>query len=425
MMRAATAVASDAVPKPARSGFLAWMGRGLLLAVIPLSVVWVPVVRLPGLGNVSASDSVLLALWVVTGAALVMGGWFVIGHRPVLLILLALAIGTLAAFGAEFAAVGPGKARLEFMHFMKKFGLASILPLATTLFRAPGMGAWTRLLSTLAIAGIAVFTIFPELQYVLPRPEGWDADALQGRATGALTNPNDLAYAAVALAALHAALVPGTAGVTSRLLQLATVGGAAMCVITSGSRSGVLGAAAALLFLLVSRRVSLGKKFAAAAACALAIGVGLWSSTVFQDRLASAYRHGLTERNVYSRLEAQGLALRASLSHPLGVGYTGFARASAEERAEFTLVTSDSVYLDTLLASGFLGLLCLLALFATAWRHLGSARTANDSGARVLRAGMLAFLVFGAATVVPVSVFLSPLFFYVVSAGSYFNANGK
>ena len=37
----------------------------------------------------------------------------------------------------------------------------------------------------------------------------------------------------------------------------------------------------------------------------------------------------------------------------------------------------------------------------------------------MLRAGVVAFLIFGTATVVPISVFLSPLFFQIVGAAAY------
>jgi hypothetical protein len=37
----------------------------------------------------------------------------------------------------------------------------------------------------------------------------------------------------------------------------------------------------------------------------------------------------------------------------------------------------------------------------------------------VLKGGLVAFLFFGTATVVPISVFLSPLFFSIVSAAAY------
>jgi hypothetical protein len=103
------------------------------------------------------------------------------------------------------------------------------------------------------------------------------------------------------------------------------------------------------------------------------------------------------------------------------VGYTGFARASSAGRPTLTLVTSDSLYFDTLLAAGFPGILCLLSLLLIAWRHVACSRAASLPGVRILKGGLLAFAVFGTATVVPISVFLSPLFFSIAGAASFLN----
>ena len=63
--------------------------------------------------------------------------------------------------------------------------------------------------------------------------------------------------------------------------------------------------------------LSKGKGCAKAAlvVCAIAaLWLGLTQSTVFEDRLSRAYREGLGEENVYSRIDAQWLALRTSIS---------------------------------------------------------------------------------------------------------------
>ena len=89
-----------------------------------------------------------------------------------------------------------------------------------------------------------------------------------------------------------------------------------------------------------------------------------------------------------------------------------------------SFTTSDSVYLDTLLGAGFLGLACLLGLLHLAWRHVGRAAGPASRRGAVLKGGLLAFLCFGTATVVPISVFLSPLFFSIVGAATYVDADG-
>jgi len=149
---------------------------------------------------------------------------------------------------------------------------------------------------------------------------------------------------------------------------------------------------------------------------------GLSYSTVFEQRLSKAYHEGFSEENVSTRLDAQWLATRASLSHPFGVGYTGLKRAM-NETTSFGLATTDSVYCDTLLGAGFAGLLCLLALLWTAWRHIALCLPARDPRAHALRSGLVAFVMFGAATVVPVSVYLAPLFFTLVGSAAYADAD--
>ena len=71
------------------------------------------------------------------------------------------------------------------------------------------------------------------------------------------------------------------------------------------------------------------------------------------------------------------------------------------------------------IGAGFAGLLCLLALLWTAWRHVGRSLSPDDPGTHVRRAGLVAFLAFGMATVVPVSVFLAPLFFSIIGSAAY------
>jgi O-antigen ligase len=411
----ATSPVSTALPDA--SGPVAFAGRVLLLAVVPLSVLWIPVGRVAGLGNVTASDAALVALWGLVAVALVLGGGGRLPVGPPLLVVLAVAMAVLAGLGSELSAEGRGV--VEFLLLMKRFGLAAILPMAAVLFRSRRMGGWTRVLAAAAVALLTACTLRPELVERLPRPEEWDPTIFAGRATGSVTNPNDLSYAAVALAVLHSALLPSRPRLLDRLLLACVLVGATFCVVSSGSRSGVVGAVGAIVFVVVASGIRLKAKLAVGAAAVIAMWVGLTQSAVFVDRLSRAYREGLGEENVYSRLDAQWLAFQTSLSNPFGVGYTGFARATAAQRTYFVLGTSDSVYFDTLLGAGFVGLLCLLGLLLTAWRQIQGAADGPGARARVLQAGLVAFLLFGTATVVPISVFLSPLFFLLVGAAAY------
>jgi O-antigen ligase len=415
----------EAIPY-ARRGLLAFVGRVFLLATIPFSLIWVPVARIPGAGNVVVGDVAQIGLWALTLMALVVRGRsdLDLGLRTPLIAILALVVAVLAGIGADLGRSGPPV--LEGMMFMKRFGLSAVVPVAAVLFGSRGMGRWTRALTAVMIAVLVAFTFDPTLQDWLPRPEDWDADifASEQRATGSVTNPNDLAYASVALFILHGAFFPRRPGFLDRLVLVAALAGSATCLISSGSRSGVMGAAGALLFLVLTSNLRIRTKAGLVMAGWLAFVAGLSYSTVFDRRLMGAYREGLSEDNISSRLDGQWLALRTTFDHPFGVGYGGLARAVPRESSILQYGTSDSVYFDTLLGAGFLGLACLLALFWMGWRQVAVARPRDDPRAHVLKAGIVAFLLFGTATVVPISIFLSPLFFQMIGAAAYPDEQG-
>jgi O-antigen ligase len=97
------------------------------------------------------------------------------------------------------------------------------------------------------------------------------------------------------------------------------------------------------------------------------------------------------------------------------VGYQNFLPATSNIRERYAFTTSDSVYTDTLLGAGFLGLGALVLVLVLAW-HQASGRA--DEGRRIRQAGLIAFLFFGTASVIPMSVFVAPLFFWIPAAGA-------
>jgi O-antigen ligase len=420
-MLEAVARAAEIPPRVVRvHGALAMVGRVFLLATIPLSLIWLPVGRIPGAGNLAAGDVAQIGLWVVTLAALFLHGRFDVGLRAPMVAVLGLALASLAGIAGQFSGVRDA-AGLEFMLLMKRFVLSAIVPLSAVLFGSPAMCRWTRALTALMVGVLVALTLDPSLQAWLPRPGDYDADifASEQRATGSVTNPNDLAYAAAALFILHAAFSPRRPGAVDRALLLAVLSGSLTCIVSSGSRSGVIGVTGAVVFLVLTSAVPPTKKMGLLLAASIAAGAGLTYSTVLQQRITSAYSEGVREKNISSRLDGQWLAMRVAVVHPFGVGYGGISRATSRESSILEYGTSDSVYLDTLLGAGFLGLFCLLALFWTGWRHIGRSRPPGDLRAHLLKSGVVAFLLFGTATVVPISVFLSPLFFNIVGAAAY------
>jgi O-antigen ligase len=407
----------DEVIAPPRGGILPFAARLLLLVLIPLTIVWLPLTTLPGMGTVTASDAALMALWGIVAFDLIVFGALGLEHHTVTILVLAVVIAVLAGLGGE---LGPehGTGAREFQLIMKKFGLAAVIPLAAVRFRSPAVGTWTRIFTLAGIAALVMFAVKPELTAMLPRPEDFGSEPDPGeRSIGLGTNPNDLAYTAVALAVLHGAFAAGRRDLVSRGLLVAALACAAACVVASGSRSGLLGGGAALAFCVASTRIRLGAKLVLIGIAVAAVVVGLSMSSVFQERLTRLATYGARERNVSARLDAQWSAARHSLDHPFGVGFRNIAWGTYSEHS-WAVHTTDSVYFDTLMGAGFPGLLALLFLFWTCWRHVTRAG-AGAPGVPILHSGIVAFLMFGMATVVPISVFLSPLFFLVVSGASH------
>jgi O-antigen ligase len=399
-----------------RTGIVAGTGRVLLLCAVAFSLVWFPVAR-TGAGTIAGSDAALFALWAVTALDLLLRGASGVEAETASMVILALAVAALAALGAELSGAGTSGS-FEFMLFLKRFGLAAVIPLATSRFGSPGLRTAFRVLTALAMIALVVFVLRPELHALLPKPEDWEEGRETGRAMGLGMNPNNLAYAAVALAVLHGAFLPRGAGLVGRLAAVGVLAGAALCVVVSGSRSGLLGASGALALLLVRSSLDARARLGLVAGAAAALAVGLVTSPVFQERLGRVYRLGAAEANVSGRLHAQALAVSASVQHPFGVGYRGIGWATQSARTHYAFETTDSVYLDTLLAAGVAGLLALLLLFRAGWRHLARAGPRRRS-VTILQAGFVAFLLFGAATVVPISVFLAPLFFTTIAGASH------
>lgn len=396
-----------------RRGLVPLIGRGLLLLSIPLSILWIPVAYAPGLGNVTLSDLVLIALWGAVACELVVRGAGDVGRSPLVLLAAAASIGVFAGLGAVIGDFERTWA-VEAAFHMKRFGIAAILPLAAALFRARGLSRATRVLSLLCMGAMVLFVARPELQAHLPRPATWDPADMDDRPTGLLTNANDLAYASVGLAVLHAAFFPRRAGIAARLGLATTLAGAGYCVLSSGSRSGLIGSLLAVGFVVLVSRIRWRTKALLLAVSVAAVMGGLSASAVFRDRIERFYRERLADENVSSRLEAQWIAVQASAARPLGVGYQNFLPATSSLRESYAFTTSDSVYTDTLLGAGVLGLAALLGTLGLAW-HLASGR--GDDGRRIRQAGLVAFLFFGTASVIPISIFVAPLFFWIPAAG--------
>src|ERR1035441_2342022 len=133
--------------------------------------------------------------------------------------------------------------------------------------------------------------------------------------------------------------------------------------------------------------------------------VGWQVSSIYRDRMAGVLEQKIYEPSTFARIEAQEVAFRTWLQHPLGVGFSNMSTAASEfsqNAQSFTVVTgSDSIYFDFLLGTGALGLLCIILCFRNCWMLADVRRVPME--AAYLKAGMLAAFCFGLATVSPAS----------------------
>lgn len=431
---------TERVPRPAAprrggpaGGVIPALARLCILGSVPVSLVWYPLMRVEGVGTVTLGDGLFVLLWALVAAAVVRRGSIPAADKlPGGIVLLAFYLALCAGLGAAIGG-GVNTPGRELVQFLKRFGFAAVLPLAMNMFASRSLRRASTVLVFLGTVAMTVFVLYPELRSLLPINETReDAGALAGlsvRPTGMITNPNDLAYFSVIALALLLALLRSNPGGGLRSAAVAGVAAAAALTSTvlSGSRSGVVGlVVGAGYFLLRARRSVLSKVLLLLAV--LVAGLAGWRySEEFRDRMRHAVEQGAREVNFSARLEAQRVSLTASLEHPAGVGYGNFAGAATgvgQGAAFDQLQGADSMYLDTLLGAGFAGLAFLVALLAVCWRHLRALGRASPAAADFLNSGFVAALTFGFATVSPMSVFISPIFFYLVGAAALLRPEG-
>ena len=404
------------------SGILKAVVRFLILAVVPASLFWFPITELPNIGRVTASDGILVVLWLASliyyatrrsrTAAM---------DRAFLILLVALLPGVLAALGvfAFGGAVGP---LTEFGIHMKRFGLAAALPLAMNVFASTRLSRWSPIVLVLCILAMVLFSLFQGLRDLLAIAAlDIDMKTLGERATGLVSNPNDSAFIVIcALAATGALVVSGgRSRYVGAVLTGTAAAGALVVIILSGSRSGVIALLAGVTYFVLYSKWSGTKKGIILSILVLAGTTGLFLGEEFQQRMGSAVTQRLGEESVSSRLQAQYVVLMAAVENPFGAGFSNFPQATAHLSSGmvFSAVEgSDSVYFDTLLGSGFLGLASLLILYRMWWKYVRMSLRSFPEAALMARGGCLAVFVFGMATVSPASVFVSPVAFFMVGS---------
>jgi len=405
---------------------LRFAGATATVLAVPASLFWLPVATIPGLGRVTLSDLNLLSLWMVAALHILSRRSADPQRRlPMRMVGFSVLLAVLAAFGA-FTSEWPSSPAFEFGLQMKRFGLAGVLPLSMYLFDSNATRKALLLSLTLCTIAMLVFAISPDLREkylaVATQNEGFQAPA--DRMSGLVSNPNDAAYVAVCLGTIVGTLIYARRAV-GILRSLSFAGLFAMAigaVVLSGSRSGAIGLMVGVLFLAFRggwpRRARIG--------ILLFVGVTLVAlgrtNDVFQDRFRAAYTHGPSEENFAGRVQAQWIVTMAATENPLGIGYKHFPEVTRKfcEGTTLSVVNgSDSIYFDTLLGTGFLGLLVLLGLYRDCWRYSRQIRGASGRSVALVQAGLVALSVFGFATVSPMSVFVAPVAFSLVGCAIY------
>jgi O-antigen ligase len=401
----------------------------LLLLLIPASVIWWPLATIPGFGMVTVSDALLIALWGITALSVgsrVRHDWQV--RAAFAIALLPIVIGALAGLAAWNSSGRFSDATLELSLHLKKYGLAAILPLTFAALPLRRFALLARFVVPATLVASTLAALFPTIGDSLPlaaRQQHEETAYEAGRSGGFGGNPNDFAYLSIGLAVLYFALAPRRRGPLTVAMGMVVLAAASYDVVVSASRSGMVAGGVAILLVLLRWRGAPGLRVAAAVALAIAVAMGFKYSDAFTARTVRFFRQGVAEESIAARLATQRSAVATALDHPLGVGsrYTERPMQPHLHGYGAYLGTTDSLYLDTLLASGFLGLAALLAMLRRGWALIGGCP--NDHRRAFLQAGFLAFLTAGLATVSPASFFVAPTFFLVVAVSSLDRASPK
>jgi len=403
---------------------LAVVHRWILLVTLPLVVFWYPVGRWKSTGTLTLSDLAFAALWATTLLLLADVGRFGdercrLGACIAFFAVLPGPLALLAAWLFDTKSI----ALLDVFRHMKCFGSASIIPLALVLSR-PGTAVKMTWVASLTAVACILFQ-FSSLRLSLPvfspiAQEPWLANPAS-RATGAVSNPNDLGYIALLGLCIAAGPIVGRWGVFARVRRLIGILAAGCClagIALSASRSAMAGFVVGFAFVLVRRRAGTMARLLVLVGFT-SVTLGGWALVdVYRIRVGDSLRQGRSEINTMGRIIAQEVALRAWASNPLGVGFVNVPRAAF--RHGFTSYRSpysvDSVYLYFLLGSGLFGALSFVVCLASCWKAISLGATGPERV--VYHGGILCALTFGAATVAPASNFVAPFFFALVAIGA-------
>lgn len=404
-----------------RSSILERFHAAVLLSVLPLTVFWLPLFDSDTLGTLTLLDCALIMLWVTT-LALFLGTRTQVpslGRHCAGVCVLAVLIGGGYAIGTTVFGQTSNLGR-DLLRFMKIFGFPSIIPLSVCLASRVRRIYQMLIGSALFSIGFNVGIPFTSYQDKLPLFSRFsDLSAVQVyRPTGAVSNPNDYAYISIA-GLLFALAWLGSRRPTrlARIVCFMAVVASLYGIVTSGSRSAMVGIFCGAIYYVTSRPDSIATKVRFGSAVLLFVACGWQLSGVFRERMDMALTQRGQEPNFAGRLEAQTISLRTWTAWPLGVGSSNMAEATAPyaigSQGIGAVEGSDSIYVDILLGAGIGGLACLLLCFGSCWK-LASTASLGRSRSGMLRAGMLSMFCIGFASLAPATSFVAPFFFTIV-----------
>lgn len=317
-------------------------------------------------------------------------------------------IGSLSTFGSFSEALSSS------MLFAKRFAMYSFIPLTFVFINRNRIRNVTYILLICAVIS-SITAIFPQINATILSPEL--KQNYGERRVGLLLNPNVAGNYAVMFLNFAVALILYGKDILGRYQWLAYTsilfsGG---LLLVSGSRGAVFAAFASLLFWLWFhfRNVKLFTVIATSAAL-LAGSLTLFPDISLFERWARFSTQGTQEVNVASRLDSQALSLKIYLEHPIfGTGIGSLERLAPSYGSNIT--GADSQYVDTLVETGTLGLLVLLALlyiiYKTGIKYRGVYGT-------TLAVNTLTLAVSGFSAFTFYSPFLSILLWYLLGMAS-------
>lgn len=233
-------------------------------------------------------------------------------------------------------------------------------------------------------------------------------------AEGPIGNPNDYAFMLVALLPFQVELAWRRRATQPLWILFAALSLGA--IFASLSRGALIGLGAAVLWLLLARRISLSGVLAGVALVALLAGIGtVFASDAFQDPLQKKQRFGA--KTVAAREAYWTAAVEMGMDRPVsGIGPARFGAETDNYVRNRPVAERDPVvhnsYLEILAENGAPALAAFLVFLAATWRTLGAAerrmRELHDAaGARfatTIKAGLVAAVVAGAFISVQLSM---------------------